>query len=167
MEAGDVLSRLRVGLGSDRHRLVAGRRLVLGGVDIPHDRGLFGHSDADVLLHAVIDAILGALAEGDIGEWFPDSAEENKGRDSAEMLRQVLARGRSGRFRVLQLDATVFAEKPKLSPHKQAIRESLATLLLVPIDRVNVKAKTGETVGVVGREEAIDAQVVVLVEVLD
>jgi 2-C-methyl-D-erythritol 2,4-cyclodiphosphate synthase len=167
MEAGDVLSRLRVGLGSDRHRLVAGRRLVLGGVDIPHDRGLFGHSDADVLLHAVIDAILGALAEGDIGEWFPDSAEENKGRDSAEMLRQVLARGRAGRFRVLQLDATVFAEKPKLSPHKQAIRESLATLLLVPIDRVNVKAKTGETVGVVGREEAIDAQVVVLVEVLD
>ena len=161
------MERLRIGVGHDRHRLGADRPLLIGGVTIPHEMGLIGHSDADVLLHALTDAVLGALAEGDIGEWFPDTAAENKNRDSREMLKLVLAGARGGKFRILNVDSTIFAQRPKMSPYKLAIRESLAELLGVPVDRVGVKAKTGEHVGPIGREEAIDAEVTILLEVLE
>ncbi len=155
---------LRVGLGHDTHRLSAGRRLLLGGVEIPHEKGLVGHSDADVLLHAVIDALLGAAALGDIGEMFPNDAEENRGRDSADMLQRAHEEIRRRGFEIVNLDCIVFAQLPKLSPYKQAIRERLAELLEVDAERVGVKAKTGEQVGFIGRGEAISAQCVALLE---
>ena len=125
---------------------------------------MVGHSDADVLLHAVTDAVLGAAAAGDIGELFPDTAAENRGRDSAEMLAAALAAAAGKGWRVHNLDCIVFAQRHKLSPHKEAIRRRLAQLLDIPAERVGVKAKTGELVGPVGREEAIMAQAVVLME---
>lgn len=152
----------RIGLGYDTHRLGPGGPLRLGGVEIPHDRHLIGHSDADVLLHAVIDALLGAAALGDIGEMFPDCAEANRGRDSAEMVQAAALRVRQAGYTVVNLDATVFAQRPLLLPHKGAIRQRLAQLLDLPAESVNVKAKTGEHVGPVGREEAIDAACIVL-----
>jgi 2-C-methyl-D-erythritol 2,4-cyclodiphosphate synthase len=143
---------------------VPGRPLVLGGIAIPHDRGPIGHSDADVLLHALTDALLGAAALGDIGELFPDTDPAHRDRDSAEMLtlawQQVTARG----YRVVNVDCIVFAQRPKLSPYKEAIRQRIAQLLGIDQERVGVKAKTGESVGPVGREEAIMAQAVVLLE---
>jgi 2-C-methyl-D-erythritol 2,4-cyclodiphosphate synthase len=148
---------LRIGSGYDTHRLGPGGPLRLGGVEIPHDRHLVGHSDADVLLHAVIDALLGAAGLGDIGEMFPDHDEANRGRDSAEMLQAAARRVRQAGYTIVNLDATVFAQRPVLSPHKPAIRQRLAQLLDVPAGAVNVKAKTGELVGPVGREESIDA----------
>jgi 2-C-methyl-D-erythritol 2,4-cyclodiphosphate synthase len=152
----------RIGLGYDTHRLGPGGPLRLGGVEIPHDRHLIGHSDADVLLHAVIDALLGAAALGDIGEMFPDREEANRGRDSAEMLQAAALRVRQAGYTVVNLDATVFAQRPSLLPHKPAIRQRLAQLLDLPAESVSVKAKTGEHVGPVGREEAIDAACIVL-----
>lgn len=136
----------------------------LGGVDVPHDRQAAGHSDADVVLHAIIDALLGATAQGDIGEWFPDTDPVNRGRDSAEMLAEVLARVNQSGFRLVNVDCTIFAQRPKLSPYKDAIRRRIAELLGVRIDQVGLKAKTGEGVGPVGREEAIMAQTVVSLE---
>jgi 2-C-methyl-D-erythritol 2,4-cyclodiphosphate synthase len=134
----------------------------LGGVTVPFDGHLVGHSDADVLLHAVTDALLGAAALGDIGELFPDTDEANRGRDSAEMLvRAVQLVAEAGYF-VANVDCIVFAEKPKLSPHKEAIRGRLAELLRIEPSQVGLKAKTGEQVGPVGKEEAIEAQAVVL-----
>lgn len=138
--------------------------LRIGGVDIAHDHGLVGHSDADVLLHAVTDALLGAAALGDIGELFPDDAPENKGRDSADMLRRALERVAAAGYQVVNIDCIVFAQKPKLSPHKGAIRQRISEILGVPVDCVGVKAKTGELVGPVGRQEAIMAECVALVE---
>jgi 2-C-methyl-D-erythritol 2,4-cyclodiphosphate synthase len=154
----------RVGLGQDCHRLSAGRRLVLGGVPIDHDRGLDGHSDADVLLHAVTDAILGAAGLGDIGELFPDTDAAYKGADSAELLQVALRKVAESGWRVVNLDCTIAAERPKLSPHKTAIRERIAGILGVTSDAVNVKAKTGEKVGPVGREEAMTAEAIVLLQ---
>ena len=138
--------------------------LRLGGVDIPHDHGLVGHSDADVLLHAVTDALLGAAALGDIGEMFPDNAPENRGRDSADMLRLAMERVVAAGGRVVNVDCIVFAQLPKLSPHKEAIRRSIGALLHVPPECVGVKAKTGELVGPVGRQEAMMAECVALLE---
>ena len=138
--------------------------LRLGGVDIPHDHGLVGHSDADVLLHAVTDALLGAAALGDIGEMFPDNAPENRGRDSADMLRLAMERVVAAGWRVVNVDCIVFAQLPKLSPHKEAIRRSIGALLRVPPECVGVKAKTGELVGPVGRQEAMMAECVALLE---
>jgi len=152
----------RVGLGQDCHRLAAGRPLVLGGVVIPHDRGLLGHSDADVLLHAITDALLGAAGLGDIGEMFPDTDPKHRGADSGGLLESALAAVRERGWRVVNADCTVAAERPKLSPYKPAIRRRLAELLSVPTDAVNVKAKTGEKVGPVGLEEAMTAEAVVL-----
>ena len=154
----------RIGIGHDTHRLVPGLPLKLGGVDIPHDHGLVGHSDADVLLHAVTDALLGAASLGDIGELFPDDAPENRGRDSADMLRRALAKVTAAGFAVVNVDCIVFAQKPKLSPYKDAVRRRIAELLEVTPDRVGVKAKTGELVGPVGRHEAIMAECVALLE---
>lgn len=136
----------------------------IGGVEIPADYSLVGHSDADVLLHAVTDALLGAAALGDIGELFPDSDPAHLGRDSAEMLAAAYAQVRQAGYRLVNVDCTVFAQRPKLSPYKESIRRRLAALLDLPLDRVAVKAKTGEGVGPIGREEAVEAQCVVLIE---
>ena len=139
-----------------------GGPLVLGGLRIDHDRHAIGHSDADVLLHAVTDAILGAASLGDIGELFPDTDPDNAGKDSAEMLQAAVARMQHAGYRVVNLDCIVFAQRPKLSPHKMAIRDRIAAVLGVEPQLVGVKAKTGESVGPIGREEAISAQCVVL-----
>ncbi len=143
------------GIGWDVHRLAEGRALVLGGVRIEHDRGLDGHSDADVLTHAVIDALLGAAGLGDIGEHFPDTDEAFRGADSLALLRDVVAL--LGYREVLHVDVSVLLERPKLAPHKAAIRDGLAGALGVEPDRVNVKATTGERLGFVGREEGVVA----------
>lgn len=139
--------------------------LLLGGVAVPHDHGLVGHSDADVLLHAVTDALLGAASLGDIGELFPDNAAENRGRDSADMLVRAYEKVLAAGFRIVNLDCIVFAQKPKLSPYKDAIRRRIAELLQTTPDRVGVKAKTGELVGPIGRQEAIQAECVALLEI--
>lgn len=136
----------------------------LGGISIPFDRSLLGHSDADVLLHALTDALLGAAALGDIGEFFPDTEPGNYRRDSAEMLQAALGHVQSAGYRVVNCDMIVFAQQPKLSPHKPAIRQRIAELLNLPVDAVGVKAKTGEHVGPIGREEAISAECIVLLE---
>jgi 2-C-methyl-D-erythritol 2,4-cyclodiphosphate synthase len=136
----------------------------LGGIEIAYHQHLVGHSDADVLLHAVTDALLGAAGLGDIGELFPDNAAENHGRDSAQMLGQVVERVRQAGFQVVNLDCIVFAQQPKLSLHKPVIRQRIAELLGVTPDDVGVKAKTGELVGPVGRQEAMMAECVVLLQ---
>jgi 2-C-methyl-D-erythritol 2,4-cyclodiphosphate synthase len=145
------------GIGWDSHRLVAGRPLILGGVTIPHDRGLDGHSDADVLTHAVIDALLGAAALGDIGQHFPDSDERYRDADSIELLRTVVALLAERGLDVAHVDTTVIMERPKLARHRDAIRASLAAALGVEPQNVNVKASTGEGMGFVGREEGVAA----------
>jgi 2-C-methyl-D-erythritol 2,4-cyclodiphosphate synthase len=145
------------GIGYDTHRLAAGRRLVIGGVQIPHDRGLEGHSDSDVLAHAVIDALLGAAGLGDIGEHYPDNDERWRDADSMALLREVVAMVRSRGLEIEHVDCTVMIEEPKLAPHKAAIRASLADALGVDGARVNVKATTGERMGFVGRGEGVGA----------
>lgn len=152
----------RVGLGHDTHRLGPNRALVLGGVKIEFDRGLVGHSDADILLHAITDAMLGAAGLGDIGDAFPDTDPAYAGIDSAILLARALARVRAAGWEPINLDCTIFAQRPKLAPHKPAIRERLAELVGLPVEAVNVKAKTGESVGPVGREEAMCADAIVL-----
>ena len=154
----------RVGLGHDVHRLVPGRPLIVGGVKIEFDRGLEGHSDADILLHAVTDALLGAAGLGDIGEAFPDTDPAYAGIDSAVLLARTLERVTAAGWRLVNLDCTIFAQRPKLSPYKSAIRQRLAELLGVSTEVINVKAKTGERVGPIGREEALAADAVVLLE---
>jgi 2-C-methyl-D-erythritol 2,4-cyclodiphosphate synthase len=145
------------GIGYDCHRFAAGRRLILGGVEIPHERGLEGHSDADVLTHAVIDALLGAAGLGDIGEHFPDTDERYRDADSLVLLETVLTTVIATGLEVLHVDCTVVMEAPKLAPHRQAIRESLARALGLSATRVNVKATTGEGMGFVGRGEGVAA----------
>ncbi len=152
----------RIGEGHDVHRLAEGRKFIVGGIEIPHTVGPIGHSDADVLLHAVTDALLGAIAAGDIGELFPDTDEQNKDVDSAVFLTAALNIVQDRGYRVSNLDCTIFAQSPKLSPYKQSIRERLAELLGISSDVVNVKAKTGEQVGPIGRKEAIGASASVL-----
>jgi 2-C-methyl-D-erythritol 2,4-cyclodiphosphate synthase len=154
---------VRVGSGHDTHRLVEGRPLILGGVRVDHPKGLAGHSDADVVLHAVTDAVLGAAALGDIGDLFPDTDPRNKDADSTIFLAAALDRLAAAGWRVGNLDVTVFAQEPKLGPLKAAIRARLAELVGVPADAVSVKAKTGEKVGHIGRGEAIGCHAVVLV----
>jgi 2-C-methyl-D-erythritol 2,4-cyclodiphosphate synthase len=146
-----------VGIGYDSHRLAAGRRLVIGGVELPHELGLDGHSDADVLTHAVIDALLGAAGLGDIGEHFPDSDERWRGADSMTLLAQVVATIRDGGMTIVNVDCTLVMEAPKLGSHRAAIRESLAAVLECDPQRVNVKASTGEGIGFVGRGEGVAA----------
>jgi len=155
---------MRVGLGHDTHRLGEGRPLLVGGVRVPHPRGLVGHSDADVVLHAVTDALLGAAGLGDIGDAYPDTDPAYKDADSRLFLAETLLRLNQHGWGVVNLDVTVFAQEPKLGPHKDAIRRSLAELLGVEVGAVNVKAKTGEKVGHIGRAEAIACQAVVLID---
>ncbi|MCC6126466.1 MAG: 2-C-methyl-D-erythritol 2,4-cyclodiphosphate synthase [Pirellulales bacterium] len=155
---------MRIGIGHDTHRLQPGGPLRLGGVDIPHDREMIGYSDADVLLHAITDALLGAVALGDIGQMFPESDPLNQGRDSAEMLRAALNDVLALGWRIANLDCIVFAQRPKLLTHRQTIRERLAAILDLEIERIGLQAKTGESIGIIGREEAISAQCVVLLQ---
>ena len=150
-----------VGLGYDSHRLAAGRRLILGGVEIPAELGLDGHSDADVLTHAVIDAVLGAAGLGDIGEHFPDTDERWRDADSMQLLQAAMAMIERRRLVVVNLDATVVLETPKISPYREAIRESLAEALWLEPARVNVKASTGEGIGFIGRGEGAAALAIV------
>ena len=153
---------IRIGNGIDVHALVAGRRLVLGGVTIPYERGLEGHSDADVLLHAIADAILGALALGDLGTHFPDTDARWKGADSRVLLRQVAALAAEQRYAVENLDATVIAQAPKLAPHVPAMRANIAADLGCAIEQVSIKATTTERLGFAGRGEGIAALATVL-----
>ena len=155
---------MRVGIGHDTHRLVEGRPLILGGVRVEHARGLAGHSDADIVLHALTDALLGAAGLGDIGDAYPDTDPAYKDADSRFFLRETLARLNRAGYRVVNVDVIVFAQEPKLGPVKERIRLSLAELLGLPPDAVNVKAKTGERVGHIGRAEALACQAIALIE---
>lgn len=153
---------IRVGEGWDVHALVPGRKLVIGGVLIPYDRGLLGHSDADVLLHAITDALLGAAGLGDIGTHFPDTDERFRGADSAVLLAEAARRVRDAGWALGNVDSTVIAEAPRLAPHMAAMRASVAAALGVAVDQVNVKAKTAEKLGPVGQGLSIEARAVVL-----
>jgi 2-C-methyl-D-erythritol 2,4-cyclodiphosphate synthase len=157
-------SNLRIGHGFDAHRFQRGRKLVLGGVDIPHGAGLAGHSDADVLLHALINAILGALGEGDIGMHFPDSDPRYKNISSAKLLEAVLAIVRREKYSIVNVDATVIAQKPRLAPHYEKIRRRLGALLGIAARNVNVKAATTERMGWIGEGKGMAAMAVALLE---
>ncbi len=156
------MTTFRVGQGFDIHALVPGRRLVLGGVEIPFERGLLGHSDADVLLHAITDAILGAAALGDIGSQFPDTDGRHRDADSRELLKQAVDRVRADGWRIENIDATVIAERPKIAPHVDAMRATIAACSGVEPQAVGIKGKTMEKLGAIGRGEGIAAQAVVL-----
>ncbi len=155
---------MRVGHGYDVHKLVEGRKLILGGVEIPHTLGLLGHSDADVLLHAVMDAILGAAALGDIGKHFPDTDEKYKGADSLKLLEYVADLTEKQGYKIINIDATVIAQKPKLAPFIQQMRENIAKASKLDISAVNVKATTEEGLGFSGSQQGICAHSVCLIE---
>ena len=156
------MNNIRVGEGWDVHALVPGRRLVIGGVQIPHDRGLLGHSDADVLLHAITDALLGAAGLGDIGTHFPDTDAQFSGADSSLLLAEAARRVRAQGWRIGNVDSTVVAQAPRLAPHIAAMRAAVAAALAIEPAQVNVKAKTAEKLGPVGQGQCIEARAVVL-----
>jgi 2-C-methyl-D-erythritol 2,4-cyclodiphosphate synthase len=155
---------IRIGQGSDIHALVSGRKLIIGGVEISHEKGLFGHSDADVLLHAIIDALLGAAGLGDIGRHFPDTDERYKGVDSRVLLRAARELLVQAGWRIVNIDSTISAQRPKMAPHIPLMVARIAADLQIPETSVSVKAKTAEGLGFVGREEGISTQVVALIE---
>ena len=155
---------MRIGMGYDVHRLAEGRALILGGVEVPYEKGLLGHSDADVLLHAVMDALLGAAALGDIGQHFPDTDEAYRGISSLELLKRVGKLLEEHRYAVGNIDATVIAQRPKLSPYREEMRRNIAETLRISVSQVNVKATTEEGLGFTGSGEGISAQAVVLLE---
>ncbi len=154
---------MRVGFGYDVHKLVEGRKCIICGVDVPHTKGLLGHSDADVAIHALCDALLGAAALGDIGRLFPDTSKEFKDIDSRILLREVVKRLHENNFSVGNVDITIAAQKPKLMPHIEAMRENMASDLNIDISCVNIKATTTEKLGFEGREEGISAYAVALI----
>ncbi|UOP04424.1 2-C-methyl-D-erythritol 2,4-cyclodiphosphate synthase [Conchiformibius kuhniae] len=154
----------RIGQGYDVHQLVPDRPLILGGVHIPFEKGLLGHSDADILLHAVTDALLGAAGLGDIGTHFPDTAAEFKDADSRDLLRRAYAAVREAGWRIVNLDSTIIAQQPKLKPHIPAMRANLSADLDLPENRINIKGKTNEQLGYLGRMEGMEAQAVVLLQ---
>ena len=156
------MNTIRIGEGWDIHALVEGRKLILGGVHIPHTKGLKGHSDADALFHAITDALLGAAALGDIGTHFPDTDAQFLGADSAALLREVAQRVRAKGYAIGNVDSTVIAQAPKLAPHIAAMRHSIASTLSIDLEQVNVKAKTAEKMGPVGEGLAMEARAVVL-----
>ncbi len=155
---------MRIGIGCDTHRLTEGRQLILGGVRIPHDKGLLGHSDADALIHAVIDALLGAAAMGDIGTLFPDSDMKYKDISSLVLLKEVGERISAAGYKIVNIDTIVIAQKPKLAPYKEEMAKTMAEALGIERGRINVKAKTNEKMGFTGREEGIEARAVALIE---
>lgn len=158
---------MRIGHGYDVHKLVEGRKLILGGVDIPHDKGLLGHSDADVLLHAISDALLGAAALGDIGKLFPDTDAKYEGADSLVLLKRVATRLSCSGWRIVNVDSTVLAQAPKLAPHISKMRSNIARALELDIDAVSVKATTEEGLGFTGEKLGIAAHAVCLIEKAD
>lgn len=155
---------MRIGHGYDVHKLVAGRKLIIGGVDIPHEMGLLGHSDADVLLHAISDALLGACAMGDIGGMFPDTDDKWKGANSLMLLGAVVDRINAKGFRISNIDSTLIAQRPKMKPHIDEMRSNIAKVCKIDVSRVSVKATTEENLGFTGREEGISAHAVVIVD---
>lgn len=155
---------MRVGIGYDVHKLVEGRKLIIGGVNISHEKGLLGHSDADVLVHAIMDSILGALALGDIGKHFPDNDERYKGADSIKLLEHVGNLINNKGYKISNIDSTIIAQKPKMAPHINSMRENISRALNLDIDFVNVKATTEENLGFTGREEGISSQAVCLLQ---
>ena len=157
---------MRVGYGYDSHRLESGRKFILGGVEIDHDKGLLGHSDADVLLHAITDALLGAAGLGDIGRHFPDTDPAYKGADSRELLRQAVQLVVKGGWAIVNVDATIIAQEPKLAPHMDRIRESVAQCIGIDLQRVNVKAKTKEGCDAVGERRAMEVHAIALLEAM-
>ena len=157
------LQKLRIGEGWDTHALVPGRKLVIGGIDIPHERGLLGHSDADVLAHAITDALYGAAGLGDIGRHFPDTDAQFRGADSAELLAEAARRVRAAGYSIGNVDSTVVAQAPRLAAHIPGMRECIAKALQVAPDQVNVKAKTAERLGPVGQGLAMEARAVALI----
>lgn len=158
------MSRVRIGQGLDAHRLVAGRKLWLGGVEVPHETGLEGHSDGDALLHAIADALLGALGEGDLGRHFPSSDESLRGIASSELVARAMSLAREAGYRVGNVDATIIAQAPRLAAHQSAMRKNLADLLDADQGCVNVKITSTDRLGALGREEGIAALAVVLLE---
>ena len=154
---------MRIGEGWDVHALVPGRKLILGGVEIPHQTGLLGHSDADVLLHAITDALLGAAALGDIGSHFPDTDAQHRGADSLVLLREVGQRVRQAGYEIGNIDATIVAQAPRMAPHIVLMRERIAQALGVAVGQVNVKAKTAEKLGPVGQGQSMEARAVALI----
>ncbi len=158
---------MRIGMGYDVHRLTEGRKLIIGGVDIPYELGLLGHSDADVLTHAIMDALLGAAALGDIGKHFPDTDERYKGADSIELLKEVGRLLDEKNMLVGNIDATIIAQKPKMAPHIDAMVRNIATALSIETDQVNIKATTEEGLGFTGSGEGISAQAIALLHTLD
>lgn len=154
---------LRIGQGYDVHKLVEGRKLIIGGVDIPHEKGLLGHSDADVLIHAIMDALLGALGLGDIGSHFPDTGEEFKDMDSRVLLRRVNDLLKNSGYALNNMDAVIIAQSPKMAPHIEKMKENLASDLEIDPGLINIKASTTESLGFVGRKEGIQAQAIVLI----
>lgn len=158
------MTNLRVGHGYDVHRLKTGRALILGGVTIPYDLGLDGHSDADVLTHAIMDALLGAAAAGDIGKLFPDNDEAFRGSYSLELLRRVKQHLEEKNYKIVNVDATIVAQAPKLSPYRETMRENLAKVMEVDVEQVSVKATTEEHLGFTGRGEGIAAHAICLIE---
>ena len=152
----------RIGEGWDVHALVPGRKLILGGVEVPHTLGLLGHSDADVLLHAITDALFGAAALGDIGRHFSDTDAQFKGADSAVLLAEAVRRVRAKGYEIGNIDSTIVAQAPKLAPHIEKMRERIAQVLALDVEQVNVKAKTAEKMGPVGLQQAMEARAVVL-----
>lgn len=154
---------IRVGLGYDSHRLGNGGPLRIGGIDVPADVHAIGHSDADVLLHAITDAVLGSIAEQDIGRLFPDNDPKNRARDSADFLVEAMRRLRKHQMEIVNLDCVILAERPKMAPHIDVMKETISELVDVTTDRISIKAKTGEGIGPIGHAEAIAARVVVMV----
>ncbi|MBM4764965.1 2-C-methyl-D-erythritol 2,4-cyclodiphosphate synthase [Bacillus sp. B15-48] len=156
----------RIGQGFDVHQLVEGRPLIIGGISIPHEKGLLGHSDADVLLHAITDACLGAIGAGDIGKHFPDTDPKFKDVDSSKLLKNVFELVKKDGYQLVNIDCTIIAQKPKMAPHIDTIKGKIAELLEGELEQVNVKATTTEKIGFVGREEGIAAQAVILLQKL-
>ncbi|MGL4588774.1 MAG: 2-C-methyl-D-erythritol 2,4-cyclodiphosphate synthase [Mycoplasmatales bacterium] len=155
---------MRIGHSYDLHRLATGHPLFLGGIEIEHELGLVGHSDADVLLHVITEALIGAMGLGDIGDHFPDTDPSLKGVDSKVLLAQIVELLAENQYEIINLDTTIHAQKPKLGPHKQTMKIRIAELLRIDVSQVNVKATTGEKIGIIGREEGIAAEAVVLIK---
>lgn len=155
---------LRVGMGYDVHQLVEDRKLIIGGVEIAHEKGLLGHSDADVLLHAIMDALIGAIGEGDIGKHFPDTDERYKGASSMRLLESVGNLLKEKRASIHNIDATIITQRPKMAPHIQVMRENIARVLNLQVGQVNIKATTEEKLGFTGAEQGISSQAIVLVD---
>ncbi|MBA4389594.1 MAG: 2-C-methyl-D-erythritol 2,4-cyclodiphosphate synthase [Syntrophus sp. (in: bacteria)] len=156
---------MKIGIGYDAHRLVDGRRLFLGGIHVPYGKGLLGHSDGDVLIHAICDAILGAISEGDIGVHFPDSDESIKNIESVKILAYVSELAKRKGYRIINIDAVVIAEEPKISPYREKMKERLAEVLGIDAALVGIKGKTTEGMGFIGRKEGIEVQAVALLEI--